>query len=136
MYTFCLVCTIDGLAVKEKIAEVMVHSCKVKWVNFLTCPNFPRGFIQFPDLLRLKYNFLHNNDTSYNTANPLIFSKFRGSNVSVQAYTVYYLSGACIDVTQSQQLLCHLQIIRALSSRQCSEHHWSIACLVHIVCLT
>lgn len=47
-----------------------------------------------------------------------------------------YLSGVCIDVTQSQQLLCHLQIIRALSSCQCSQHHWSIACLVEIVGLT
>lgn len=54
----------------------------------------------------------------------------------MQAHTVYYLSGASVDVTQLQQLLCHLQIIRALSSRQRSEHHWSVACLVHIVGLT
>lgn len=49
---------------------------------------------------------------------------------------LYYLSGASIDIAQLQQLLRHLQIVGAVCSRQCSQHHWSIARLVHVVCLT
>lgn len=44
-----------------------------------------------------------------------------------------HLSGARVDVTQSQQLLCHLQIIGALGSCECGQHHWCVACLVDVV---
>lgn len=48
----------------------------------------------------------------------------------------FYLSGARIDVAQCQQLLCHLQVVGVLSGRQCSEHHWGVACFVHGINLT
>lgn len=91
-------------------------------------------FLKTLELLFLKYNFLHNK-------NGRCSKRFESVN-SVEAMcqckrvTVHHLSGACVDITQFQQLLCHLQIIGALSSRQRSKHHWRVACLVHIVGLT
>lgn len=44
-----------------------------------------------------------------------------------------YLSGARVDVALLQQLLRHLQVIGALCSRQCGEHHRGVARLVHVI---